>query len=74
MSLEPHLTDTTFGESMAGNGFDYFEGWPHEFDFDTPKMTTFRRKTGHFRSFLPKTWISYIYISYIQGRGAKVKV
>ena len=41
MSLESHLPDATFGESMAGNGFDYFEGWPHEFDFGTPKMITF---------------------------------
>ena len=41
MSLESHLTDATFGESMAGNGFDYFELWPPEVDFGTPKMTTF---------------------------------
>ena len=31
----------TFGENMAGNGFNYFEIWSHEFDFGTPKMTTF---------------------------------
>ena len=41
MSLESHLNDATFGESMAGNGFDYFEIWSHEFDFGAPKMTTF---------------------------------
>ena len=41
MSLESHLNDATFGESMAGNGFDYFEIWSHEFAFGTPKMTTF---------------------------------
>ena len=36
---------------MAGNGFDYFEVWSHEFDFGTPKMTTFDEKpaiSGHF--------------------------
>ena len=30
MSLESHLNDATFGESMAGNGFDYFEICPHK--------------------------------------------
>ena len=40
MSLENHLNDATVGESMAGNGFDYFEGWPHESDFGAPKMAT----------------------------------
>ena len=41
MSLESHLNGPTFGESMAGNGFDYFEISLHEFDFGTPKKTTF---------------------------------
>ena len=36
-----HLPDATFDESMAGNGFDYFEVWSHTFDFGTPEMTTF---------------------------------
>ena len=71
MSLESHLNDATFGESMAGNGFDYFEVWPHGFDFGTPKMTTFWRKTGHFRSFLPKTWISWIVTLYRFSQAAK---
>ena len=48
MSLESHLTDATFGESMAWNGFDYFEVWPHEFDFGAPKMTTFWTKNRPF--------------------------
>ena len=30
MSLESHLNDATFGESMAGNGFDYSEICPHK--------------------------------------------
>ena len=54
MSLESHLNDATFGESMAGNGFDYFEIWPLEFDFGTPEMTTFWRKIGHVGHFCPK--------------------
>ena len=54
MSLESHLNDATFGESMAGNGFDYFEIWPHTFDFGTPKMTTFDEKPAIFGHFCPK--------------------
>ena len=73
MSLESHLNDATFGESMAWNGFDYFEVWPHEFDFGTPKMTTFWRKIGHFRSFLPKTWISWIVMLYRFSQAGKSK-
>ena len=48
MSLESHLTDATFGENMAGNGFDYFEIWPHEFDFGTPKNDHFLTKNRPF--------------------------
>ena len=48
MSLESHLNDATFGESMAGNGFDYFEICPHTFDFGTLKMTTFLTKNRPF--------------------------
>ena len=51
MSLESHLNDATFGESMAGNGFDYFEVWPQDFDFVTSKWPLFDEKPaifGHF--------------------------
>ena len=54
MSLESHLPDATFGESMAGNGFDYFEIWPLEFDFGTLKMTTFDENPAIFGHFCPK--------------------
>ena len=48
MSLESYLTDATFGESMAGNGFDYFETWSHEFDFGPPGNDHFLTKNRPF--------------------------
>ena len=48
MSLESHLTDATFGESMADNGFDYFEVRPHEFDFGAPENDHFLTKNRPF--------------------------
>ena len=48
MSLESHLNDATFAESMAGNGFDYFEIWPLEFDFGAPKNNHFLTKNRPF--------------------------
>ena len=44
MPLESHLNDATFGESTAGNGFDYFEIWPHTFDVGTPENNHFLTK------------------------------
>ena len=48
MSLESHLNDATFGESMAGNGFDYFETWPHLFDVGAQKNNHFLTKNRPF--------------------------
>ena len=48
MSLESHLNDATFGECMAGKGFDYFETWLHEFDFGPPENDHLLTKTRPF--------------------------